>query len=206
MAKGRSIEQTISAVKGIREESQKAMKRLMSDVRKRAPGWISAEVTKEYGIKKAEIPKVGTVKVIGRNVMNAKIRYRGRVLTPIHFSMTPKTPRESYTLKAEVIRGQKKVLGKKKKLTKKQRTRLPLNFEGKGQHHSPKSPIMLMNAGGGTYIPFQRKSQNRNDIEAIKTISVPQMVSSDRTRDGIQATLEENIRKRLDHHTKSLQK
>lgn len=200
-----SITQAIVDINATDAKAKKVMKRLISDVRSRAPGWIAGKVVEHYGIKRKDIPKLSHIKVKGKDVMHAKVIYTGRVLTPTHFGMTPKTPKDSYTLKAEIVRGEKKVLGKKKKLTKKQRARLSLNFEGRGAHNSPRSPIMLMNAGGGKYIPFQRKSQRRNDIEAVKTLSVPQMVSSPRTKAAITETINDNLSKRMAHHMKLLQ-
>lgn len=37
-------------------------------------------------------------------------------------------------------------------------------------------------------------------LDAIKTISLPQMVSSERTMPGIQKVIDENLEKRLDHY------
>lgn len=191
------------------------MQDLTSDTVKRAPAWVAAAVSKTYGIKKSEISggKIGRVKVVDNSsLMTAKIIYSGRPLTPTHFGMTPTTLKApngtaSYTLKANIIRGQKTVLGKPKKLTKKQRKMLGKNFTRSGSKTSDHSPIMLMYTGntreGGTnYIPFQRKSTNRKDIKAIKTTSLPQMVSSERTRKDIEGTLTENIEKRLAHYVK----
>jgi hypothetical protein len=59
-----------------------------------------------------------------------------------------------------------------------------------------------MRANGGQYLPFQRVSKNRNDIEVKKTVSLPQMISSERTAEGIQKVINENLEKRLDHHMK----
>ena len=58
---------------------------------------------------------------------------------------------------------------------------------------------MLMHTGA-TYIPFQRKSINRKDVEAVKTVSLPQMVSSKRTEEAIQNAISDNLGKRLDHY------
>ena len=188
------------------KNAEKALKSTMSDIRKRAPGWIAAEVTAVYGIKKADITtqKAGKVKVTGEKVYDAQIIYSGRLLTPTHFGMTPKAPgQNAYTLKASVLKGEKKVLGKVKKLTKKQRAELAKNFTRSGTQSSEKSPIMLMRTGG-TYIPFQRKSHNRKDVEAIKTLSLPQMISSERTAPQISKSLNENVEKRLEHHRNRL--
>lgn len=183
---------------------QKVLKALSSDAKKRVPGWVATEVTQTYGVKKTEITgkKIGDVKVQGSDVKNMKVIYTGRPLTHTHFSMSPKVPKEGggYTLKATIIKGQRATLGKVKKLTKKQRAALAKNFTGSGTKTSDHSPIMLMRANGGQYLPFQRKSKNRNDIEAIKTVSLPQMVSSERTAEDIHRAINEGLSKRLDHH------
>ena len=191
----------------MKEAPTKVLQNLTADAKKRIPGWVAAEVTKQYGVKKSEISKneIGKVRVEGRKIQNVKIIYTGRVLTPTHFSMSPKAPkpnRGSYTLKATIIKGERATLGKVKKLTKKQRAALGKNFRRQGTQASDHSPVMLMPASKGstTYIPFQRKSVSRNDVEAIKTVSMPQMVSSERTKDGIQTAINEGLSKRLDHH------
>lgn len=207
-----NAKQAIKAVRALEKSSATVIKRVISDVRSRAPGWVASEVTQVYNIKKSEITPsktqsggkaAGSIKVSGETIDSLQLIYRGRVLTPTHFGMTPKQPKQSYTLKAEIIKGNKAVLGKVKKLTKKQRKNIGKNFRRQGTKSSDHSPIMLMRTGG-TYIPFQRKSMRRNDVDAIKTLSLPQMVSSDRTRDAIDKTLTENLQKRMDHHAKIL--
>ena len=188
----------------LKQAPTKVMKSLTSDARKRVPGWVATEVTKVYGIKKSEITgkKVGSMKVVGNGFKDLKFVYAGCLLTPTHFSMSPKAPKEGggYTLKATIIKGQRTTLGKVKKLTKKQRADLAKNFTRAGTKNSDHSPVMLMRANGGQYLPFQRKSTNRRDIDAIKTISLPQMVSSERTATGISTAINEGIGKRLDHY------
>ena len=200
------------------EKMQKAprmvLTRTLSDVKKRAPGWVATEVTKVYGVKKGEITgnKLGKVTVKGGTMQTVKIKYRGRVLTPTHFGMTPKAPGpNAYTLKANIIKGQRSTLGKVKKLTKKQRKALSKNFTRSGTRNSDHSPIMLMHTGANSaektqYVPFQRKSTRRSDVHAIKTISLPQMVSSERVAPNITKAINENLGKRLEHHMKLLEK
>ena len=187
-------------LKALEKAPQKVINSTIGDMKKRVPSWIATEVSQEYGIKKAEITgqKVG--------LENIQITYTGRVLTPTHFSMSPTAPKAgAYTLKATIIKGQRSTMGKVKKLTKKQRAALGKNFRREGTRSSDHSPIMLMHTGAGSvnktqYIPFQRKSKNRSDVQAIKTISLPQMVSSERTMPGIQQVIDENLEKRLDHY------
>ena len=188
----------------MKKAPKQVMKNLTADAVRRVPGWIATEVSKTYGVKKGEITgnKIGSVRVEGKSFDQVKIIYKGRVLTPTHFGMSPKAPkpsRGSYTLKAAIIKGERQALGKVKKLTKKQRAALSKNFTRSGTQNSDHSPIMLMPTGS-TYIPFQRKSVRRSDVEAIKTVSLPQMVSSKRTEEGIQTAINEGLGKRLDHH------
>ena len=196
-------------IDSMQKAPQQVMKSLTAEAKKRVPGWVATEVAKEYGVKKGDITgqKIGTVKPLGDNFKEVRIVYKGRVLTPTHFNMSPKVPNPggAYTLKASIVKGQRSTLGKVKKLTKKQRAALSKNFTGSGSRQSDHSPIMLMHTGntqadGTNYIPFQRKSVNRNDVAAIKTISLPQMVSSRRTEEGIQRAINEGLGKRLDHY------
>ena len=188
----------------MREAPTKVLKSITAEAKKRVPGWVATEVAKTYGIKKGEITgnKVGKVTAKGKDIKKVKVIYTGRLLTPTHFSMSPKAPKEGggYTLKATIIKGQRTTLGKVKKLTKKQKKALIKNFTRSGTQRSDHSPVMLMRANGGQYLPFQRKSLDRKNIEAVKTISLPQMVSSERTKEGIQKAINEGLGKRLDHY------
>lgn len=211
----KNYKQLTAELEQMKKAPRTVLDRTLSDVKKRAPGWISAEVAQEYGIKKKEVGdgKTSKLKIEGKKMPDVKLVYSGRVLTPTHFGMTPKVPKAgggAYTLKASIIKGQKATLGKVKKLSKKQRAALGKNFRREGTRTSDHSPIMLMRTGnakeGGTdYIPFQRKSTKRKDVEAIKTVSVPQMIEN-RAAEGIRETLNENVGKRLDHHMKRLMK
>ena len=198
----------------LKKAPQTVLNRTISDAKKRAPAWVAAEVAKQYGIKKKEVGDGNTskLKIEGDSIDSVKLVYSGRVLTPTHFNMSPKAPNGgTYTLKAEIIKGEKKTLGKVKKLTKKQRAALGKNFRREGTRSSDHSPIMLMHTGnqrvdGTSYIPFQRKSTNRSDVKAVKGPSVPQMIDSERTAPNISKAINENLGKRLDHHLKIMEK
>ena len=208
------------ALEAIQKKSEKALRNLASDARTRVPGWIATEVTKIYNIQKPEITptkidkgkkSAGSISVRGETIATMRIVYSGRVLTPTHFGMIPKAPKQSYTLKGEVFRGRKKVWGVKKKLTRKQGKALAKNFRGKGTQNSERSPIMLMPTGTSDssktgFVPFQRMSSDRNDIEVKRTVSLPQMVSSRYAKRGISKAISEGLSKRMDHHAKMLQK
>ena len=186
----------------------------ISDFQKRVPSWVTKEVTSIYTIKKQEIRptknqngiKVGNIRFSGRTIGSCSIVYTGEALTPTHFKMTPKEPRGTgYTLNVEIVKGQKKTWGKTKKLSKKQRRNIGRNFTKQGSQSSPQSPKMLMPTGnrqeGGTnYIPFQRVSQNRNSIQSLKTVSLPQMVDNPQVHQNIETAIYTHMNERLAHH------
>lgn len=195
--------------------AERAVNGIIGDFKRRAPGWIAAEAAKAYNIKKTEIrpsgnfgrAPTGNICTRGNKLKNVALVYKGGPLSPVHFGTTPKVPKASYTLKTEILKGQKKTLGKIKKLTKKQRKNIGRNFTHQGKQNSPKSPIMLMSTGaksGGEdkvkYIPFQRQSQRRNNLEAVKTLSMPQMLTNPKVEKGIESTLSKNISKRMYHY------
>ena len=203
-----NFQKLMDTVAQIDEQGRKAVKATVRDVKARAPSWIAQEVTSVYNIKKGEItpsgknsgkPKkmAGSVSVSGETIEELTITYSGRLLTPVHFGMTPKAPPagRSYTLKAQILKGSKKVIGRYK------------NTRTKGGPYSQRSHWILMGTGntkadGTSWIPFQRMSKTRTDIQKMTTISVPQMITSDRTNEAIMLRLNTETAKRLDHHMK----
>lgn len=212
-----TYQQTIKELEKMQKAPKKVIDRTVKDFKQRGPSWVAQEVVKFYNIKKSDITpaktgkasngkSAGSIKVEGETINSMSLIYRGRVLTPVRFSMTPKAPKASYTLKAQIMKGEKKTLGKVKKLTKKQRKNIGKNFTQQGTRSSNKSPIMLMHTGnkqeGGTnYIPFQRQSKDRNDLKAIKTISMPQMISNPKVEKEVYAAISDKLGKRFDHYT-----
>lgn len=186
----KNLQEVRKNLENIKAAGEKAVKRTVSDIRSRAPGWVSQEVAAVYGIKKGEInpagkgAKAGSISVRGETIDNLQLVYSGRVLTPTHFGMTPRSrpasqpggrPRK-YTVKAAVFKGQKKTLG---------------------------SNVFL---GGSASIPFKRVGSGRLPIKAVKTLSVPQMVDSDRVMPQVEKRLNEEIGKRLDNNVKNSMK
>ena len=214
-----NFQKLMDTVAQIDEQGRKAVKATVRDVKARAPSWIAQEVTSVYNIKKDEItpsgknsskkgeitpsgknsskPKkmAGSVSVSGETIEELTITYFGRLLTPVHFGMTPKTapPGKSYTLRMQVVKGQKKVIGRY------------LNTRTPGGPYSERSHNILMGTGntkpgGVSAIPFQRMSRTRTDIKKFTTISVPSMITSERTNEKIMTRLQEETAKRLQHN------
>lgn len=201
-----NFQKLMDTVAQIDEQGRKAVKATVRDVKARAPGWIAQEVTSVYNIKKGEITPsgknsskpeemAGSIQITGETIEELAITYKGRLLTPVHFGMTPKAPPrgKSYTLKASVLKGQKKVIGRY------------LNTRTPGGPFSQRSHNILMGTGntksdGTSWIPFQRMSRTRTDIKKFTTISVPSMITSERTNEKIMTRLQEETAKRLQHN------
>lgn len=199
-----NLQQLVADLEAIENGGKKAISNTIKDVKARAPGWIAQEVTAVYNIKKSEItpsgsgkPKkmAGSIQITGETIEELTITYSGRLLTPVHFGMTPKTapPGKSYTLRMQVVKGQKKVIGRY------------LNTRTPGGPYSERSHNILMGtgntkAGGVSAIPFQRMSRTRTDIKKFTTISVPSMITSERTNEKIMTRLQEETAKRLQHN------
>ena len=205
-----NLNEVARRLRQMNENAERVVELTLKDYKSRAPSWVAQEVTKEYNIKKSEIKPgsggAGSVRAQGDTIGTASLVYKGRVLTPIHFGMTPKVPKAggTYTIKVQIKKGQKKTLGKNKKLTKRQRQNIGRNFRRQGTRNSPQSPVMLLSNGGGGYIPFQRKSQRRNDLKAVRTLSMPQMVSNEKVNETIHKRINEELGKKLDHHMQRL--
>lgn len=185
--------------------AQKAVAKTISDMKSRAPGAIASCVTQTYNIKKSEInpsstkqgKKAVTMQISGETIEGLAFTYKGRLLTPTHFGMTPKTPPhgKSYTLSATIRKDRgKKVIGRYK------------NTRTKGGPDSQQSHFVLMGTGntkedGVNAIPFQRRSTNRMDIAKMTTLSVPQMIGEEEAvAPAIQAKLNELLSTRLEYH------
>ena len=205
-----NFEKLLGNINSIENAGKTAVRTTLKDVKSRAPGWIATEVTKVYNIKKSEItpskgkgsdgkPKkmAGSITASGDTIEEFTITYKGRLLTPVHFGMTPKAPPhgKNYTLKMQVLKGKKEVIGR---------------YKSKRQPNGPyskRSHNILMGTGnakseGTNYIPFQRMSERRLDLKKFTTVSVPQMITSERTHDAIMDKLYTETSKRLEHNLK----
>ena len=183
----------VGDLQGLNKDVDKAISRTISDCKQRGPAQVTKAVTAVYGIKSKEVTEagkdakrgaktVGSIKVKGVSVDNVQLVYKGRLLTPVHFSMTPKTRPDNgkkYKVRAAIFKGAKKTLG---------------------------SGVFLASSGaaGTTHIPFKREGKKRLPIEAIRTVSIPQMITNEKVAADITARMEELLQTRLQHNTERL--
>lgn len=191
---------------------QTAIKKTVNDFMSRAPAWVSKGIREHYGVYTAAIneakqqPRRGqsSIQVAGVQVDSASLIYKGRALTPTHFKMSPKSrpsaqqkkpiripgqmlnsspevgtvrPPAPYQITAQIIEGQ--------------RARLPDNT--------------FMGAGKVPTIPFQRTGSGRGPLEAVHTLSVPQMIDG-RAKETIETMISEGLEKRFAHHVQQAMK
>ncbi|MDO4321027.1 MAG: hypothetical protein Q4C61_00735 [Lachnospiraceae bacterium] len=206
----------VKKLKKLENGGEVAIKRTVSDFTSRAPGWVSKGIRAHYGVDTAAIkdaatkPKRGrtSIRVAGITVDGATMEYKGRTLTPTHFKMSPKTknPKGLTTKKGSKIPGQA-VHFKKGPPGQVAMSRAP-------NPYTVKATIIKgqrVSLGGGTFIaqstkdgqqvplPFQKTGEGRTPIEAVRTLSVPQMIDG-RARDTIEQTISEKLGERFQHH------
>lgn len=167
--------------------AKKVVKRTVGDMKSRAPGWVSKAVREEYSISGKDIKEAlrvetgGSMKIKGVAVDSVALVYRGRPLTYTHFKMRV-GKRGPYPISVEVRKGKRKELKGKS------------SYDGK--------PFVANSGREGTVkIPFQREGKSRLPIQALKTVSVPQMILNDNGLKGsIDEKINEGIEKRFEHY------
>lgn len=208
----KNLKQVQKQLQDINKKADTFMTRTMSDAKKRGPSWIAQGVAEEYKTTRKAVTsgKLGKLKVKG-DLRHLQLKYSGARIDLTKFSLTPKVPKQTYTLKVEVRRGQKVAINKVTKPTKKQyRDNIARNFRRQGTRNSPSSPVMLMKMGNADkHMPFQRPTQNRTDLRVKRTIALPQMVTEGENGPLHPAPAKyfgEGLEKRVENHRKQLLK
>jgi hypothetical protein len=200
-------------LKKLEDGGKVAIKRTVSDFTNRAPAWVSKGIREHYGVDTAAIKDAGprkkkgatSVKVAGVQVDGVALEYKGRILTTVHFKQSPKQRPTAQQAKPLRIPGQAiagagdvamirppKKYKVKATIIKGQRATLPAN-------------TFIAAGNGGVSLPFQRTSEARMPIEAVHTLSVPQMIEG-RARETIQESISDKLGNRFEHHIKQAMK
>ena len=190
-----------------------AIQRTVSDFSTRAPAWVSKGIREHYGVdtgaikEAAQRPKRGktSIKVSGVSVDGVSLEYKGRTLTPLHFKMSPKQRPETQQTKYVRIPGQ--VIAGAGDVAM---IRPPKPYKVKatiikGQRSTLPTGTFVTSANGGVSLPFQRKGEGRGPIEAVRTLSVPQMIDG-RARETIEQTISEKLGERFQHYVERAMK
>lgn len=212
----------------LKDGGETAIKYTVSDFTARAPGWVTKGIRRHYGVDTAAINDAGpktkrggtSTNVAGIVVDGVSLKYEGKTLTPTHFNMNYSQPHpKGLQTKRVVIPGQKIA----EKATNKNaeygmvRTPVPYQIKAtiiKGHRATMKggtyiAPSNSRNAGAPN-IPFQRTPGHKFPVEAIHTLSVPQMIGNEehpsRASETINNIISENIEKRFNNHIKRVMK
>lgn len=69
----------------------------------------------------------------------------------------------------------------------------------KGQRAAMSSDTFLTAGNGGVVLPYQKSGDERKPIEAVRTLSVPQMIDG-RARETIEQMIDTKLGERFNHH------
>ena len=75
----------------------------------------------------------------------------------------------------------------------------------KGSRVSLGSNVFLTGGNGGSVLPFQKTGRGRSPIEAVRTLSVPQMIDG-KARQTIETTISEKLGERFNHYIDQVMK
>lgn len=162
--------------KALRKDGEKWAKQMeyaTKDLKRAAPGIIAKQTASVYAIKQGEV-NANSKKFQGGcslsgGMADLTLEYRGRMLSPVHFGMKAAGSLSKYRIKATILRGRRVKIG---------HWQQPGTEGGK---HVSQSPAMML---PGKAVPIYRTSPRSwgkgGTHRAVKVISVPQMVSSER--------------------------
>lgn len=183
-------------LKGREVAAKKALDRTMADMRRSAPGKVADAVRSVYNIKKGDLmpgSNAAAITMAGEGPDSFRIKYAGRVLTPVHFGMTPKAKpagRRKYTPALQIKKN------RKVKLT-------PIVAPGRAGNAFARpsaSPYFLGSSNGSPGLLMQRHGDSVDKV--FRTVSVPQMVGSKLVASAAQRALADLSEGRLEHNLK----
>lgn len=197
----------------LKDGGETAIKRTVSDFTARAPAWVSKGIRQHYGVDTAAIKEAGpkkkwgatSIRVSGVSVDGATLEYKGRTLTPIHFRMSPKSRPTAKKAKRILVPGQAIAKGSPVAMVRPPRKYTVKATILKGGRESMEQGTFIAAGKGGVSIPYQRTGEGRTPIEAVRTLSVPQMISG-KAKETIEELIGSNLEERFEHHIQQAMK
>lgn len=187
-------DQVVKGMKDCQKELAKGARRTMLDLANRGVNTVvRSEVTKVYNIKKKDVDggarhykqERGSISLQGVTIPLMEVVYKGSMLTPIHFAMTPK----------------KRPAGNRKYMVKWK----PFRSGGKeALAKSGEQPAFLQSSGysGTPAIPFQRTGAKRYPINAVKRLSIPIMIGNNKVSPNINDEIVKRMEKGMSRYCK----
>lgn len=203
----------VKKLQKLRDGGEVAIKRTVSDFATRGPGWVSKGIREHYGVDAAAIKEAAkrpsrghtSIRVAGISVDGATLEYKGRTLTPLHFKMSPKQAPTTKQKNPIRIPGQLIAAGSPVAMVRPPKKYTVRATIIKGSRVAMKQGTFIASGNGGSTLPFQRTGEGRTPIEAVRTLSVPQMISG-RAKETIEELIGTNLEKRFEHHIQQAMK
>lgn len=205
------MDNILKEIRGLEAKGEKVIQRSVSDLKSRAPSWISQEIVKKYNIKKKDIKEKASIKAVGRGLDGVSIVYSGKPITLDYFNkkLGMEQPfsgeygrmkigneykmvrlRTPIVAKVTIIKGERKPIGS---LTD---DKVHPIFTAKTKYTN------------GNYLPFQRTGgtykTGTDKFKSLATVSVPQMIENEEVKEKIKERINEEMPKRIEHHIKQV--
>lgn len=189
-----NMDEVVRGMKDCQRDLAKGARRTMLDLANRGVNTVvRSEVTKVYNIKKKDVEsgarhykqESGSISLQGVTIPLFEVTYKGKMLTPIHFAMTPKqrpAGNRRYTIKWKPLRS-----GGRK----------PLVTSGEPGFLAPSGY-----SSGTPAIPFQRAGKMRKPIHAVKRLSVPIMIENEKVAPKIEREIMQRMEKGMSRYCK----
>lgn len=203
----------VKKLRKLEDGGKVAIERTVADFSTRAPAWVAKGIREHYGVDKAAINESGPIKrrgkssvhVSGIKVDGATLEYRGRTLTPVHFNMGPKQRPTAQQNKQIRVPGQAVAgAGDVAMIRPPKKYKVKATII-KGKRVSLPAGTFLAQGNGGVTLPFQRKGEEREPIEVVRTLAVPQMIDG-RAHETIEELISEKLGERFEHHIQRVMK
>lgn len=200
-------------LKALEKGGEQAIKRTVSDFSSRAPAWVSKGIREHYAVDTAAIKDAGPTKrrgatsvtIAGRTVDGVSLEYSGRTLTLKHFKMSPRSRPTAQASKQIKVPGQAIAgAGDVAMIRPPKKYKVKATII-KGQRVTLPATTFIASGNGGATLPFQRTGEGRMPIEAVRTLSVPQMIEG-RARETIEEMIGEKLGERFEHHVNQIMK
>lgn len=202
--------EVVKRLQKLRDGGEVAIKRTVSDFTSRGPGWVSKGIREHYGVDASAIKEAAkrpsrghtSIRVTGISVDGATLEYKGRTLTPLHFKMSPKQAPTTKQKNPIRIPGQVIAAGLSVAMVRPPKPYTVKATIIKGQRSAMSSNTFLTAGRGGVVLPYQKSKKSddgRQPIEAVRTLSVPQMIDG-KARETIEQTINTKLGERFNHH------
>lgn len=168
----------------LKGQSESALKKVVNDFKRRAPGWIAKDITQTYNAKKKDVK--GSMRSQGEG-LDAEVNIHGRVLSLAHFGLKPKErPRKmSYPVSAEIFKGNRSTYDR---LT-------TFVHNGTAFTRRDESGQIVGQVVG-------KDGKKHNYFRILDTLSVPQMAGNEDVSKAISEDVNKQLMKRAEHYLK----